>query len=44
MSEVRWEMYILYKTVAILLSTYQKLLKLMDIWRSSDTNSLCSFF
>jgi len=37
-------MYILYKTLAILLSTYLKLLKLMDIWRSSDRNSLCSFF
>jgi len=21
-----------------------KIIKLMDIWRSSDTNSLCSFF
>src|SRR6218665_3502692 len=36
-------MYIWYKPLAILLSTYQKLLKLMDIRRSSDTNSLCSF-
>jgi len=33
-----------HKTSAILSSTYQKFLKLMDIWRSSDTNSLCSFF
>jgi len=31
MSGVRWEMYTWYKTLAILLSTYQKLLKLMDI-------------
>ena len=31
MSDVRWEMYIRYKTLAILLSTYQQLLKLMDI-------------
>src|SRR6218665_2396802 len=30
-SEVRWEMYIWYKTLANLLSSYQKLLKLMDI-------------
>jgi len=37
-------MYIWYKTLAILLSTYQKLLKLMDTWRRSDTNRLCSFF
>jgi len=37
-------MYIWYKTVAILLSNYQKLLKLTDIWRSSNTKSLCSFF
>jgi len=28
---VRWEMYIWYKTLAILLSTYQILLKLMYI-------------
>ena len=33
-----------YKTLAILLSTYQKLVKSMDIWRSSDRNSLCSSF
>jgi len=39
----RMYMYIWYKTLDILLSTYQKLLKLLDIWRSSDTNSLCSF-
>jgi len=31
MNEVMWGMYIWYKTLAILLSTYQKLLKLMDI-------------
>jgi len=31
-------------SIAILPSTYQKLLKLMDIWRSSDTSSLCSCF
>ena len=37
-------MYIWYKTLAILLSSYQKVLKLIDIWRSSDTDSLCSFF
>ena len=36
--KVRW-----YKTLAILLSTYKKLLKLMEIWRSSDRNSLRSF-
>jgi len=44
MSYARGEMYIWYKTLASLLSTYQKLLKLMDIWRSPDTNSLCRFF
>jgi len=37
-------MYIWYKTLAILSSTYQKLLKLMDIWRSSDTNSFAVYF
>jgi len=31
MSEVRLEVYVWYKTVAILLSTYSKLLKLMKI-------------
>jgi len=34
----------MYKTLAILLPTYQQLLKLMGIWRSSDANSLCSLF
>jgi len=43
-SWVKLEMYTWYKTVHILSSTYQKLLKLMGIWRSSDTNSLCSLF
>src|SRR6218665_291282 len=43
MSEVRLKMYIWYKTQAIQLSTYQKLLKLMGIWRSPDRKSLCSF-
>jgi len=37
-------MYTWYKNLAILSSTYQKLLTFMDIWRSSGTNSLCSFF
>jgi len=37
-------MNIWYKTLAILSSTYQKSLNLLDIWRSSDTNSLCSLF
>ena len=31
MSEVRLEMYFCYKTLAIVLSTYQKLLKFMEI-------------
>jgi len=31
MSEVRWEMYIWYNTLGFLLSTYQKLLKFMEI-------------
>jgi len=44
MSEVRWKMYIWHKTSAIPLSTYEKLLKLMEIWRSSDRSSLCSLF
>jgi len=44
MSEVRWEMCTWYKTLAILSSIYQKSLNLMNIWRSSDRNSLCSFF
>ena len=44
MSEVRLEIYTWYTTLAIRLSAYQKLLKLMDIWRSSDTNRLCSLF
>jgi len=37
-------MYIWHITSAILSSIYQKLLKLMEIWWSSDRNSLCSFF
>ena len=28
MSEVRWEMYIWYKTLAILLSTYKTIIKI----------------
>jgi len=44
MSEVSWKRYIWHKTSAIMSSTYQKLLKLMENWRSSDTTSLCSFF
>jgi len=44
MSEVRWKMYIWYKTSPILSPIYQKLLKLMEIWRSSDANSLYSLF
>jgi len=31
MSEVKWEMYTWYNTLAVLLFTYQTLLKLMDI-------------
>ena len=40
----RWKMYIWHITSYILSSIYQKLLKLMEISRSSDRNSLCSFF
>src|SRR6218665_205641 len=40
MSKVKWKMYMWqwHKTSAILSSTYQKLLKLMEIWRSSEAN------
>jgi len=37
-------MNIQHITSAILSSTYQELLKLMDIWRSSDANIVCRFF
>jgi len=37
-------MYMWHKTSAILSSIYQKLLKLIEIWRSSDRKSLCSLF
>ena len=44
MSRVRRKLYILHLISAILSSTYQKLLKLMEIWRSSDINNSPQFF
>jgi len=44
MSEVRWKMYMQHNISAILPSTYQKLLKLMEILRSSDRNNFAHFF
>ena len=36
MSEVRWKMFKYHISLAIFSSTCQRLLKLMDIWHSSD--------
>jgi len=44
MSEVRWKVYMWHKISAILPSTYQKLLKLIEIRRSSDINNFAQFF
>src|SRR6218665_2620855 len=44
MSEVRWKMYMEHKMSAICSSTYQKLLKLIEIWQSSDRNNFAQFF
>jgi len=44
MSEVRWKMYMWHTISAILPSNYQKLLKLIEIRRSSDRNNFAQFF
>jgi len=44
MSEVRWKMNIQHIISAILPSTYQNLLQLMEIWQSSDRNNFAQFF
>ena len=44
MSEVRWEMSIQHIILAIFSSTYQKLLKLMEICQTSDRNNFAQFF
>jgi len=46
MSEVRWKLYrsMWHIISAILSFTYQQLLKLMEIWRSSDRTNFAQFF
>ena len=42
-SQVRWKVYIQHTISAILPSIYQNLLKMMEIWRSSNTKQKFSF-
>src|SRR6218665_1905189 len=44
MSEVRWEMFIWHIILAIFSSTYQILLKLIEISRTSDRNNFAQVF
>jgi len=44
MSEVRWKMDISHIISAILPSTYQTLLQLMEISQSSDKKNVAQFF
>jgi len=42
--QVRRKIFIQHKIVAILPSTYQNLLNLVEIWRTSDGNKNAQFF
>jgi len=44
MGQARWKMYLHHTISAILPSTYQNLLKFMEIWRSSDRIKNAQFF